>query len=104
MRIEKGSVLRATHNVKVRTGAGSQYDIVAVLQKDALATALARPSGSWVKGKVEGWALSSAPGTVYSEPDTRSSVDAKRGVGEWQEVTLTGYIHTAYLAVVDGPQ
>ena len=104
MRIEKGSALRATGNVKVRSGAGTQYDIVAVLQKDALATALARPSGQWVKCEVIGWALSSAPGTVYSEPDIRSSVDAKRDVGEWKQVTLTGYIHTAYLAVIDGPQ
>lgn len=103
MKIDKGSQLRATNNVKVRTGAGQQYDAVAVLQKDALATALTRANGSWVKCEVRGWALKSAPGIVYSEPDTKSSVDAKRGGGEWQEVTLTGYIHTAYLAVVDGP-
>lgn len=97
-------MLRATANVKVRAGAGMQHAIVAVLQKDALALALARQSGEWVKCEVRGWASSKAPGTVYSEPDTRSSVDAKRGVGEWQEVTLTGYIHAAYLAVIDGPE
>lgn len=104
MKIVKGSQLIAIANVKVRAGAGAQHATLGVLQKDAQATALAKPSGDWVKCEIHGWALSNAPGTVYSEPDTRSSVDAKRGAGEWQEITLTGYIHTAYLAVVDGPQ
>lgn len=103
MKIEKDAQLRATQNVKVRTGAGQQHEVIAVLQKDALAIALARAAGTWVKCKVQGWALKSAPAIVYSEPDTRSSVDAKRGAGDWQEIALTGYIHTAYLTVVDGP-
>lgn len=100
MRLTKGAVGRTKSGLRLRAGPGVDHKQVAVLKVDVLVRLLADPAGGWAQVEVNGWTLDGK--TVYSEPDTASSVEATRGA-VWQAVTLTGYVNTRYLDVVDGP-
>lgn len=105
MKLVKGGLARIVNtNLSLRSGPGTGYKRLAILQRDVLVRFLENPANGWVKVEVNGWAKANDPSKVYSEPDDRSSVEATRGPVEWQVVVLTGYVSAAYLEVVDGPQ
>ena len=105
MKMAPGGLVRTTTNLNLRVGPGVQQPRKATLQKGALARILsvATVAAGWVEVEVNGRAHSDDLDTIYSEDDERSSIEAKRSGASWQEVTLTGYLGTGYLVVVDGP-
>jgi len=102
MRIVPGSMVRTKTNLNLRKGAGVQQPRLATLQTGVLALVLAAPTAGWVKVKINGHAHKDDLSTIYSEPDKSSSVEAKRGSSDWQDVEIEGYLSTGYLMVEDG--
>ena len=103
MKLVKGSLVRANANLNIRETASANAKWLGSIQKGAVAFALANPLKGWVKVQVNGHARDSEPRVVYSEPSELSSIDAKRSVDTWRDVTIEGYVSTQYLTVEDGP-
>lgn len=102
MKMVPGGMVRTTTNLNLRAGPGVQQPRLATLQKNVLARILAAPAAGWVEVEVNGHTLDGKK--IYSEPDERSSIEATRGLAaEWREITLTGYVATGHLEIVDGP-
>lgn len=105
MRLAKGALARTTNGLNLRAGAGTQHSVVAVLKKDALLWAVEDPAAGWVRVEMNGWTQDGK--TICFEDDELSGVKATKNAsataGEWQAVTLAGYVSTGYLSVVDGP-
>ena len=103
MKLVKGSLVRANANLNIRETAGASAKWLGSIQKNAIACALASPVSGWVKVQVNGYARDSEPRVVYSDPSELSSIDAKRSVDTWHDVTIEGHVSTQYLTVEDGP-
>lgn len=102
MRLVNGAQARTTTKLRLREGPGTSYVTKAILERDVLVKAMADPIGGWCEAEINGHTKDGK--TIYSEPDERSSVEATRGAAaEWSEITLTGFVGTGYLKVVDGP-
>jgi len=103
MRLAKGAVGRTTTGLRLRVGPGVDHKQVATLKAGVLVRLLSDPVSGWAQVEVNGHTLDGK--TIYSEPDAASSIEATRGpAAEWQAVTLTGYVSTRYLKVVDGSE
>jgi hypothetical protein len=107
MMIINGSMLRANQSMRLRTGPGTKYAIKAGINPGVLVQALGPPANNWLHCIIHGHQHADYPGSVFSEPDTKSSVDARRGADPWRSVAITGYAsmgNAAWWTVVDGPQ
>jgi hypothetical protein len=107
MRIVNGAQLRTAVNINLRTAPSTTAPRIVTLQTGVLVQALAPPTANWLRCVVHGWRHDDHPGYVFSEPDTRSSVEARRGVLGWQAVSIEGYLsmaNAAWLTVEDGPE
>lgn len=99
MRLTKGSQARATTGLNVRATAGGV--IVATLRAGVLMTLLENvPASGWVRIEAHGWTKDGK--TLYFEPDVASGVKITKRSG-WRFQTVTGFVASGYLAVVDGP-
>lgn len=103
MKLVKGSLVRANANLNIRETASASSKWLGSIQKGAVACALASPVSGWVKVRVNGYAMDSEPRAVYSDPSELSSIDVKRSVDTWHEVTIEGHVSTQYLTVEDRP-
>ncbi len=103
MKLVKGAQARTTTGLRLREGPGTAYDTKAILKAGVLVRAIADPVDGWCEVEVNGRTLDGK--TIYSEPDTTSSVEATRSglAAGWEQITLTGFVGTGYLAVIDGP-
>ena len=100
MKLVVNAQAKTKSNLRLREGAGTSFATIAILQTDVIVVALESSVKNWVRVKVNGWTLDDKK--IYSEPDERSSIKATRNK-TWKQVTLTGYVSTTYLTVIDGP-
>lgn len=99
-----GALLRATANVNLRNGTAVAAKRLATVQADVLMRALGPVVNGWVEVEVEAYRHSDYPDRLFSEPDQRSSVEARRGAVAWEPETLRGYVSAQFVVVVDGPE
>lgn len=102
MKLVKGSQARTTGNLKIRTGPGTNYTVVATLRKGVLVQLVNDPAEAWAEVEANGHTADGK--TIYSEPHAASSVEATRGIPEWKLTTLQGHVAVRYLQVTDGPE
>jgi uncharacterized protein YgiM (DUF1202 family) len=104
MQLVPHSQARTTASLKLRTGPSTKHSVKAGIKAGVLVNVLAAPVNNWVEVEVNGYSTATDPNTIYSEPDASSSVEATRGgTVEWRQVALTGFVHTSYLTIIDGP-
>jgi len=99
--IVPGALLRATVNVNLRDWEAVTAKRLATVQANVLMRALGPVVNGWVKVEVSAYRHDDYPDRLFSEPDQRSSVEARRG--GWEPETLTGYVSARFVVVVDGP-
>jgi hypothetical protein len=102
--IVAGALLRATANVNLRNGSSVANKRLATVQAGVLMRALGPVVTGWVEVAVEAYRHSDYPDHLFSEPDQRSSVEARRGATDWEPETLRGYVSSQFVVVVDGPE
>ena len=106
MRIVNGSRVRVNVNLRLRSKPATTSATICTVQAGVQVTAMGVPANGWMKATVRGWKHPDKPGYVYSEPDTKESVQARRGVLGWRQVEHTGYMsmaNKAWHTVEDGP-
>ena len=107
MKIVNGSLLRTLVNLNLREMPKTTAPRRATLQTGVLVQALGPPANGWLHCVVHGWRNEEYPEHLFSEPDSRSSVEARRGMLGWHEASIEGYAsmdNAAWWTVVDGPQ
>ena len=107
MNIVNGAQLRTRVNLNLRTKPSVTAPRIVTLQTGVLVQALAAPANGWLYCVVHGWRDNTHPDHLVSDPNTKSSVDARRGADPWRSVSIEGYAsmgNPAWWVVVDGPQ
>lgn len=104
MTIVAGALLRATANVNLRDGPAVTALRQATVQAGVLMRALGPAVNGWVEVAVEAHRHSDFPDRLFSEPDKRSSVEARRDASAWQTETLCGFVSVRFVMVIDGPK
>ena len=106
MEIIKGSQLRTAVKINLRDAPEATAERLVTLQVGVLVTALTPPTNGWLRCEVHGWRHDDHPDTLFSEPDTTSSVEARRGALGWHSVSIEGYAsmeNPEWWQIVDGP-
>ena len=107
MNIVHGSLLRTRVPLNLREQPATTAPRIVTLQTGVLVQALAPPANGWLHCVIHGWRNDSHPGHLFSEPDTKASIEARRGGLGWRNVSVTGYAsmdNAAWWQIVDGPQ
>lgn len=112
MKVAAGGLVRATSGLNFRAGRGTSHERLAVLVADALLHPLEGVVDGWVHARLYGWQLGKSGELLFDPYATATkkatltggvvSVLAKEG--EWNFVSLDGYVSAGYVVVVDGPK
>ena len=111
MRVAAGGLVRATSGLNFRAGRGTNHERLAVLVKDVLLHSLEGIVDGWVYARLYGWQLGKSSELLFDPYATATKKATLTGGvatvvakdGQWNLVTLDGYVSSKHIVAVDGP-